>query len=420
MAKHFVINGGNKLEGEVEIRGSKNAAAAIIASVLLTKEECVISNLPLVEDIKNMIEVLKDMGAEIEWIGEREIKIKAVDSIDPSKIDFEKFSKTRTSVLFIGALLPRFKQFKISRPGGDKIGLRPITTHLDALKELGVDIQIENGYYYFKADKLVGKKIVLPEFSVTATENLIMASSLAEGKTILETVAVEPHVQDLIKMLNSMGAKIKWISSHSLEIEGVKELKGTEHQVTGDYIEAGTFLIAGIVTGGKVKVKNINPNDLSMFIATLIQMGINNVRVGESDIEVEAGEPLVPCRIQALPHPGFPTDLLPLMVPLLTQVKGKSLIHDPLYENRLQYVQELRKMGADIEIVDPHRAFVLGPSQLHGVSIESWDIRAGASLIVAGLIAKGTTTINSIYQIDRGYEKIEERLQSLGADIRRV
>ncbi len=421
MSEKFIINGGQRLEGEVEIRGSKNAAAAILAAVLLTKEPCIISNLPKVKDIENLLEIIKDMGASVDWVGERQVKIIAGDNLNPEKIDFEKFSKARTSVLLIGSLLSRFKIFKVSRPGGDKIGLRPITTHLDALKKLGVETKTENGFYFFEAKNLKGAKIVLPEFSVTATEILIIASVLAQGKTIIKTAAQEPHVRDLIKILKAMGAEINLVGLHTVEINGVKELHGTEHQVVADYLEAGTFLIAGAITKGNILVKNIEIADLDIFLEKLEEIGVQfEVDEKAKTIRVEGKDELKPVKIQALPYPGFPTDLLPLMVPLLTQADGKSLIHDPLYENRLNYVQELRKMGADIEIVDPHRAFVFGKSQLKGLSIDSWDIRAGASLVVAALAAQGQTIINNIYQIDRGYEKIEERLEKLGADIKRV
>lgn len=414
-----MIEGGKPLKGEIEVKGSKNAACAVIAAALLTDQECIIDNLPLVSDILNLLEILKEMGAEVEWLEERKIKIRVGDGLDPAKIDFQKFSKARTSVLLIGALLPKFQNFKISRPGGDRIGFRPITTHLQALTHLGAEIKEEGDFYYFRTEKLQGKEIVLPEFSVTAAENLMMAASLAEGRTIIKIVAQEPHVQDLAEMLNKMGAKIEGMGTHTLKIEGVKKLKGVEHKIIPDPIEAGTFLVIGAGCGGQVLVKNAKAEHLDLFLEKLKEMGVN-FEIKAGGIKVLGSQEIKPAKIQALPYPGFPTDLLPLVVPLLTQAKGKSLIHDPLYENRLNYVQELRKMGADIEIVDPHRAFVFGKTPLHGVTIESWDIRAGASLIVAGLMAQGTTNIDSIEQIDRGYEKIEERLQKLGAEIRRL
>lgn len=419
MTEKFIIEGGKKLEGEIEVNGSKNAAGPILAATLLTNQECIIDNLPKISDIFNLLNILKAMGAEVDWIDDRKVKIKAGDNIDPEKMDFEKMSKTRVSVLLIGALLPKFKKFKVSRPGGDRIGLRPITTHLEALKKLGVEFKEEEEFYYFNSEKLVAKEIVLSEFSVTATENLIMATSLSKGETIIKGAACEPHVQDLIKMLNNMGADIKGAGTHTLKIKGVEKLKGVEHRLIPDYLEAGTFISIGAVVGKKIKVNNIISEHLDLFLAKLKEIGVEFKKTNSS-IEVWGTDNLNPARIQALPYPGFPTDLLPIVVPLLTQAKGKSLIHDPLYPNRFGYVDELRKMGADIERVDPHRAFIFGQTLLKGMKIESWDIRAGASLVVAGLMAEGKTTIGNINQIDRGYEKIEERLQKIGANIKRV
>lgn len=419
MAEKFIIEGGNKLEGEIEVRGSKNAAGALLAATLLTDEECLIDNLPRISDIFNLLEILREMGVDVEWINERKIRIKSGEKVDPEKIDFEKVSKARISVLLIGALLPRFKEFKISRPGGDRIGLRPIGTHLQALKQLGAEIKEAGDFYYFKSTRLEGKEIVLQEFSVTATENLMMAATLSEGETIIKGAACEPHVQDLAKMLNSMGGNIEGIGTHTLRIQGVKKLKGAVHKTIPDYLEAGTFIIIGASVGKKLKVDNIVSEHLDLFLAKLKEIGVEFRRTDDS-IEVWGGGDLKPARVQALPYPGFPTDLLPIIVPLLTQAKGKSLIHDPLYPNRFSYVDELRKMGADIEIVDPHRAFVFGKTPLKGFRIESWDIRAGVSLIVAGLMARGKTIIENVEQIDRGYERIEERLQRLGANIKRI
>lgn len=419
MPEKFLIVGKRVLRGEIEVRGAKNAAGALLAATLLTDQECILSNLPKISDILNLLDILKTIGKEIEWIDERKVRIKGGDIL-PAKLDFEKVSKSRVSVLLIGALLPRIKEFKISRPGGDRIGLRPITTHLQALKKLGAEIEESGDFYYFKSEReLRGKEIILPEFSVTATENLMMAASLADGETIIKGAAQEPQVQDLGKMLDSMGAEIQGIGTHTLKIKGVKTLGGTEHRVIPDPLEAGTFIIMGAATGGRIRVKNINPEHLDLFLAKLKEIGVE-VKRDDDSIEVSGGINLKPARVQALPYPGFPTDLLPLIIPLLTQAPGKSLIHDPLYENRLNFVHQLRKMGANIEIVDPHRAFIFGKTSLQGITIESWDIRAGASLVVAALMATGATTVENIGQIDRGYEKIEERLQGLGAEIKRV
>jgi len=418
MKEIFVIEGKRELEGEVVIRGSKNAAGALIAATLLTEKECILENIPKVTDILNLLEILREMGKEIEWVDERIIKVKGKE-IDPQKIDFEKVSKSRVSVLLIGPLLGRFKEFKISRPGGDRIGLRPIDVHLKAFQKLGAIVQREGDVYYFKKENLRGGKIVLPEFSVTATENLILLASFLKQPTIIKLAACEPQVQDLIEMLKKMGVRIEWIEPHTLKIQGEEKLQGASHKIIPDPIEAGTFLTIGGVIGKRIVVKQINPDHLEAFLLKFQEIGIN-FKINFDSIEIQKGEDLKPTKVQALPYPGFPTDLLPLIVPLLTQAVGKSLVHDPLYENRFNYVHQLRKMGADIEIVDPHRAFVFGKTPLYGVTIESWDIRAGASLVVAGLMAEGKTVIENIEQIDRGYEKIEERLQQLGAFIKRV
>ncbi|MBZ9569802.1 UDP-N-acetylglucosamine 1-carboxyvinyltransferase [Patescibacteria group bacterium] len=419
MPDKFIIQGGKRLEGIVEISGYKNSAGACLVATLLTDEEVIIDNLPLVEDILSIIEILKSMGVEVDFIDQRKVKIRA-RNFDPQKMDFEKIPKTRISVLLIGALLPRFKKFKIPHPGGDRIGLRPITTHLKALKKMGVDIENEGNFYFFEARNLRAGEIVLKEFSVTATENLMLAAIKTPGKTIIKGAAAEPQVQDLGFMLKKMGARIAGLGTHTILILGVEKLKGCYHRIIPDPSEAGTFISAGAITPGRIEVKNIIPEHLDIFFDKLEEIGVdlekgkNFVRVGDLSQNLKA------TRVQAFPYPGFPTDLLPITIPILTQANGKSLIHDPLYENRFNYVQELKKMGADIEIVDPHRTFIYGKTPLHGVRIESWDIRAGASLIIASLLAKGQTTIEGIYQIDRGYEKIDEKLQKLGADIKRV
>lgn len=416
--ERFVIHGGKILKGEVEVRGSKNAAGPILAAALLTKEECLINNLPLVEDISNMIEVLASMGVKIEKISDRKIKIKASE-IEPEKMDFERASKIRLSVLLLGSLLHRSKSFKIAPPGGDRIGVRPILLHLKALEKMGVKIWKSSDFYKIECDKLNGAEIVLDEFSVTATEVIMLAAVMADGKTTIKGAACEPHVQDLGKMLKSMGAKIEGVGTHTIEITGVKKLKGVSHNIISDYIEAGTFIVAAAVAGDRVLIKNVDCSHLDSFLAKLEDIGVNFEK-DKNSLTVFKSPKLTAAKIQALPYPGFPTDLLPVVIPVLIKAEGKSLVHDPLFENRFNYIQQLRKMGADIEPVDPHRAFVFGPRELKGLRIESWDIRAGACLIMAGLIAEGKTTIENIGQIDRGYERIEERLQKLGADIKRA
>jgi len=418
MSDKFLIEGEKELEGEIEVNGSKNSAGALISATLLTDEKCVLDNVPKISDILNLLSIVEELGKEIKWIGEKKVEIKDGE-INPEKLDFGKISRSRVSVLLMGPLLARIRNFKFSRPGGDRIGLRPIATHLKVLSELGAEIEESGDFYYIKSSHHQGKEITLPEFSVTATENLIMASVFAEGETVIKGVAQEPQVQDLIDMLNKMGAQIKKEWDHTLIIQGVEELKGVEHRIIPDPNEAGTFIALGATVGKRVLVKKLNPNHLSLFLEKIREIGVDFKKNSDS-VEVQRPKKFYPTKIQALPYPGFPTDLLPLIVPLLTQAEGKSLIHDPLYENRFNYIHQLRKMGADIEMVDPHRAFVFGKTPLRGVTIESWDIRAGAALVIAGLMAEGKTVIENVYQIDRGYENLEVRLQKLGGKIKRI
>lgn len=414
----FIINGNRELAGEIEVRGSKNAAGPALVASLLTQEPCIIDNLPLIEDIGITLEILKDLGATVEYLGERKVKVQC-QNINPENLDFVKFAKTRISVLFLGPLFARFTQFRFPSPGGDKIGIRPITVQLNALRKLGAKIEKEGNVYSVERNGFTPKEIVLQEFSVTATEIIMMAAVLANGKTIIKGAAAEPHVEDLGNILLKMGANIKGQGTHTIEIEGVASLHGYEHSVIPDYLEAGTFIVMAALTPGKVVVKNIDFNHLDLFLAKLEEIGVNFDR-GENSVTVFYSPFIKPAKVQVLPHPGIATDLLPIIAPLLTRAQGKSLVHDPLYGGRFGYVDELRKMGADIEIVDPHRLFIFGPNILKGITIESSDIRAGAGLIIAALMAEGKTTVNNVFQIDRGYERIEERLQKLGADIKRI
>ena len=414
----FIITGNRELAGEIEVRGSKNAAGPALIASLLTQEACILDNLPIIEDIGITLEILKDLGANIEFLSERKVKITCHD-INPERLDFVKFAKTRISVLFLGPLFARFNQFKFPSPGGDKIGLRPITVQLNALRKLGARIEKEGDFYSVQRNGITAKEIVLQEFSVTTTEIIMMAAVFAKGKTVIKGAATEPHVEDLANILSKMGANIKGHGTHTLEIEGVETLHGFEHSVIPDYLEAGTFIVIAALTPGRVVIKNVNFNHLDLFLSKLEEIGVNFDR-GENSLTVFYSPFIKPAKVQVLPHPGIATDLLPILAPLLTRAQGKSLIHDPLYGGRFGYVDELRKMGADIEIVDPHRSFVFGPNVLKGITIESSDIRAGAGLIIAALMAEGKTTINNVFQIDRGYERIEERLQKLGADIKRI
>ncbi len=419
MADKFLIKGGIPLSGTVEISGYKNAAGAVLAAVLLSEQESIIDNLPLCTDVLDQIEILKQIGAEIVWLGEKKIKINPSD-INPEKIPAELFEKMRVSVLLIGPFLARFKKFKIPHPGGDKIGLRSISTHLEALKNFGVKTEEKDGFYHFeRPENLEGRRIVLKEFSVTATENVMMLAALAKGKTRIEIAAAEPQVQDTGKILQLMGVKISGLGTHTIEIEGQEKLKGVSFSICPDLLEAGTFFIALAATGGEGLIKKVNPEHLIMFLEKMREIGVN-FKVSEKEILVKPSKEFKATKIQTLPYPGFPTDLQPQTSILLTQAQGKSLIHEPLFENRFQHLQELKKMGADIEITDPHRALIFGKQKLIGNKINASDIRSGAALILAGLVAEGQTLVENISQINRGYEKIEEKLKKLDAQIEKV
>lgn len=416
----FVVLGGHSLKGEIETRGSKNAATPLLAACLLTKEACEIDNLPLIEDVFRIIEIMQSLGVEVEWLGERKLRLRARD-IDPEKMDQKKVCQLRSSILIFGALSARFGDFKFSRPGGCLIGSRPLETHFEALRELGIIIEEKENFYFVKKDwsKVEkSKKIVLREFSVTATENVLLAASLFPGKISLRIAAAEPHVQELCLFLEKMGVKIKGLGSHSLEIEGKETLSGANHVVIPDPIEGGTLAIVAAATRGKVRIKNFLAEHSELVLEKLKEMGVN-FTLGKDFLDVNPSARLRPVKIQTLPYPGIPTDLQAPLAVLCTQAEGASLIHDAMYESRFKYLTELEKMGASVKILNPHEALISGPTPLYGKQIKSFDLRAGATLIIAALMAQGQSEISDIYQVDRGYEKIEERLQKLGADIQR-
>ncbi|MCD6429571.1 UDP-N-acetylglucosamine 1-carboxyvinyltransferase [bacterium] len=418
--EQFIIEGGKPLKGEIEVRGAKNATFPLLAAALLTQKECTLENIPLIEDVFRMIEILKSMGAEIDWIGERSLKIKA-QNINPSKIDESIVTKLRGSVLLFGPLLARFKKVKLPQPGGCIIGARPIFTHLDAFAQLGVRITRDNSYFILEApEKLQTNQVILNEFSVTGTENILLFLSAYPQKTIIKIADGDYSVQELGKFLQKMGVKIEGLGTHTITIEGKQELIGAQHKIIFDPIEAGTFILIAAVTKGTVLVKNVEIRFLELALKKMKDFGLPYEIKDNDKILVKPWPYLKIDKIQAMPYPGVPTDLLPLFGVLATQTEGLTLLHDPLYEGRLKYLEELNRMGAQIIFADPHRAIVNGPTSLYGIEVNSPDLRGGASLIAGALIAKGQTIINNIYQIDRGYEKIEERLQKLGADIKRV
>ena len=420
MAESFIINGGKPLRGEIEARGAKNAAFPILAATLLTDKECVIDNIPLIEDVFRMVEILKGMGSDISWIGERTIKINN-SQVDPASLREDIVGRLRGSVLFLGPLLARFGKIQFPQPGGCVIGARPIDTHLNGFAQLAVNVKKSGKSYLLENNnRNRGGRVVLGEFSVTATENLMLFASLNSAKTVIKTADQDYQVQELICFLRKMGAKIKITGLHEMTIEGSKKLKGTKHKLMYDPIEAGTFILTAAAAKSDVLVKNAELDFLELPLKKLKDFGVPWEIVGKKALRVFPWKKLIMNKIQSLPYPGIPSDLQSAFGVLATQAKGSTLIHDPLYEGRLKYLEELNKMGAEIYFADPHRAVINGPSQLQGRQLGSLDLRGGAALIIAGLIAKGQTTINNIYQIDRGYEKIEERLQKIGADIKRI
>ncbi len=436
MPDRLIIKGGKKLSGEIDVRGSKNAATPMIAATLLAQKGVSrITNLPLIADVYKMIRLIESMGAKVEWEGEREITVDATD-INPEKMDQKLVAQMRSSILTMGPLLARFGKLSIRHPGGCLIGARPIDTHLNGLRDLGVKIEVEefgasqasdvaetkkaHMYHLEVGKKMNGNKIVLDEFSVTGTENMLMAASLAEGDTVLKIAAAEPHVQNLARFLNKMGADIEIDGTNSYKIKGKKKLKGADHEVIPDYLEAGTFMILGLAADGEISIKNVPVDHLELTISRLKKFGGNINFLDEKTVKIGNSDKLDIPKVQAMPYPGIPTDLQSPLGVLATQAEGLTLIHDPMYEGRLKYLEELNKMGAEIVMCDPHRAIINGPTELYGTKLDPLDLRSGAALIIAGVIAKGTTIIRDVSQADRGYEEIENRLRKLGVDVRRI
>jgi UDP-N-acetylglucosamine 1-carboxyvinyltransferase len=419
----FIVNGGRRLHGDIETRGSKNAATPIIAATILTKRPCVIRNIPKIGDVLKMIEILESMGSKIEWIEEHTVRI-TNDKLYPEKMDEDLVSEMRSSILLIGPMLVRFGEIKMRTPGGCKIGVRPMDAHLDAFKELGVEV------YYDKNDDLYliklqqhndVKSIALKEFSPTATENLMMFGA-GRGELEIRIAATEPHVNDLGLFLKKLGAGIEGLRTHRIKRKNTLDGNSEEisHKIIGDYIEAGTFAVLGVATGGSIKIKDAPVDDLILPLQKLKEFGASFEVSGKTITTHESQPDLTAVsKVKSQPHPGFPSDLQAPFGVLATQASGETLIFDSMYEGRLKYLYELEKMGAEIEILDPHRAIVKGPTKLTGTTVESIDLRAGATLLIAALVAEGESTLHTAEQIDRGYEKIEERLNLLGADVRR-
>jgi len=414
MNEVFVMKGGNPLRGEVVISGAKNAALGIVAGALLTDEEVIIENLPDVRDINVMLEALRAIGAKVRRIESHVVSIQA-DQLSMKSVDDDAIRRIRASYYFIGALLGKYHQAKVALPGGCAIGERPIDQHIKGFTALGAEVEISDGYFVAKAEELVGQHIYLDVVSVGATINLMLAAVLADGQTIIENVAKEPHIVDVANFLNSMGANIRGAGTDTIRIRGVERLHGTTYGVIPDQIEAGTFMCAAAVTRGNILIKNIIPKHMESIAAKLRDMG-NTVYEGDEEIQVIGGEKQRGTKIKTLPYPGFPTDMQPQIAVTLALAEGKSTVTESIFENRFLYVEELKKMGADITVED-RVATILGQEKLQGATLHALDLRAGAALVLAGLAAEGITVLEDIGFIRRGYEFFEKKLMNLGAKI---
>ncbi|RKX82874.1 MAG: UDP-N-acetylglucosamine 1-carboxyvinyltransferase [Spirochaetes bacterium] len=421
----YIIDGNFPLKGTIKTSGNKNAALPCLAATLLTDEPVILSNIPEIEDVQVMIDILKVFGSKVEQLKNNVYRIETLN-IKRSDIPADLSQKIRASILFAGPLLSRTGKVILPPPGGDIIGRRRLDTHFLALKELGARVDID-GLFTLQANKLKGIEIFLDETSVTATENAIMAAVMAEGTTIIRNAASEPHVQDLCNMLSDMGADIAGIGSNILKIEGVKKLSGTNFKISPDYMEVGSFIGLASVTRSELIIENAAPQFLRMTKVAFGKLGIhwetdgNNIRISsgqELRINPDIGG-MVP-KIDDAPWPGFPPDLISIALVVATQVEGIVLIYEKMYESRMFFVDKLIAMGARIVLCDPHRAVVSGPSRLKGSELVSPDVRAGMAMVIASLCAEGRSTIHNVYQIERGYEHLTERLQRLGAKIKRV
>ncbi len=419
MGSSFFIQGRQKIGGEIFVRGGKNFVLKALAASLLTEDVCLIKNVPQITDVEVMLKLLGKMGVGIEKTGKRSLKIKA-EEIKNFEIDFEDARKIRASIVLSGPLLARKGKFIIPHPGGDVIGKRPIDFFLRGFEKMGVTVKRTDSKYELETKgKLKGAKIFLPKISVTGTEALVLAAVLAKGDTVIDNAAMEPEVAHLCKCLVKMGAKIRGIGTNSLKISGVTKLKGGFFKTIPDRIETGTFAMLGIMNNADLTIKNCNPGHLETLWDKLEEAGAK-IEIGENTVRtIPLKKRLKGVSIQTHEYPGFATDLQPIYTLLMTQAEGVSLIHDPIFEGRLFFTDTLNRMGADIVICDPHRVVVNGPTNFLGKHIESPDIRAGITLILAAMLAKGESIIDNAEIIDRGYENIEKRLRKIGAAIER-
>lgn len=415
--EQYVIKGGNPLYGEVEIGGAKNAALAILAAAIMTDETVTIDNLPNVRDINVLLQAIEEIGAHVERVDIHKVKING-SFIRGVNVDNEFIRRIRASYYLIGALLGKYKHAEVALPGGCDIGSRPIDLHMKGFRSMGADIDIAHGLVIARAKELKGTHIYMDKVSVGATINIMMAAAMADGKTVIENAAKEPHVVDVANFLNSMGANIRGAGTDVIRIVGVEKLHATEYSVIPDQIEAGTFMFAVAAAGGNVLVKNVIPKHLEATTAKLLEVGCQ-VEEFDDSVRVISDGHLKHTQVTTLPYPGFPTDMQPQMAVLLGIAEGTSTVTESIFENRFKYVDELTRMGADIK-VESNIAIISGVKRYTGARVNAPDLRAGAALVIAGLAADGITVVDDIYYIQRGYEELEEKLTKIGAKIARV
>lgn len=415
--EQYIIKGGNPLVGEVEIGGAKNAALGILAAAIMTDDTVRVDNLPDVQDVNVLLEAISGIGAKVDRISRTSALING-SKIDQISVDYEYIKRIRASYYLLGALLGKYKKAEVPLPGGCNIGSRPIDLHLKGFRALGARTRISHGSIIAEAEHLRGGHIYLDTVSVGATINIMMAASMAEGRTIIENAAKEPHVVDVANFLNSMGANIKGAGTDVIRIRGVESLHATEYAIIPDQIEAGTYMFAAAVTRGDVIVKNVIPKHLEATTAKLIEIGCQ-VEEFDDAVRVVATGRLNNTNVKTLPYPGYPTDMQPQIGVALSIARGTSIVTESIFENRFKYVNELIRMGADIK-VEGNTAVIYGTEKLTGARVSAPDLRAGAALVIAGLVAEGITIVDDIVYIQRGYEHFEEKLRSLGAEIERV
>jgi UDP-N-acetylglucosamine 1-carboxyvinyltransferase len=419
----FRVSGGRPLRGRVRVSGSKNAALKMLAAATLTGERCRFTNVPEIEDVRVMADVLRDLGVVVDHPAPNTYEVAAGD-VEWLFVPLEAAAKMRASFILLGPLLTRFGRVIISNPGGDRIGRRPVNLHVDAMRAFGAEIDYRNGYYFARAPgRLRGTELTFPQVTVMGTENAILAATLAEGTTVIRPAAREPEVDDLIALLQKMGAEVERRAPDTIVVSGRRRLRGADHEIISDRIEAGTFVVASAVTGGEVTLESAPCDFLGSFLEVMAEAGVS-VACGRDTIEVRGAPPgsdaYSASNVATAPYPGLATDLQPPTSVLLSQASGTSRVHETIFEDRLEWLSQLSRLGANVELLDDHNALIHGPARLHGAEVEMGDLRAGASLIVAALAAEGESLIHGAHHVRRGYENIERKFLDLGARIELV